>query len=415
MSTVEIKKSLIAKTITNLEADITRKGTWAYQNALALESILSSDKFVNDKVVAAKEAVTIGTEAKEVIRKDTKIVKFEKEFPNRSSENQYFKELSNGELIFFNRGSEKYVFISKDEGTTWEVLFDKDYLSQNNRTLGLETSYFDIEYVNGHYTIAWTGTSDNSEKINVGKIINNRIVNIEEISGSASNITDISVTFDSFNRVVVIYKANKVLTLSVKQNDGSFANVNINNSTADTTWYSRQFKLDDDGHLWLIQATDSIFAVTKVDLTSQSETPTVTFYREATGEAMSNESYFMTVWKGNTVLIVRYGRNALLFNTEVKEFVDTNINISSVNECIVVDKDFNLIYGRKYTTDLGKTWKVLPIQHTYLQTSMSNMYPNASTYKNYVVFGISDSSSTLNVQHKLVKIEDLLSNDEIIL
>jgi len=414
MGTLELKKSLIGKTITNLEADITRKGTWAYQNALAIESILSSDKFINDKVQEANEDVSLIADAKASVKKDTEIVRYGKEFPNRSSENQYFKELSNGELLFFNRGTEKYVFISRDAGTTWEVLFDRVALTQNEKTLGLETAYFDIEYINGHYVMSWTGTTDATEKLYVGKIVNNGIEDVEELLSTANAITDITVSSDSYKRTVVVYRDNNILYVGVKQNDGTWALVNANASTTDVTYYARNFFVDSKGYFWLVQSTDSRISVTRIDLSDQGTTPTVSFFTENTGEAMTNEGIFGAFWKEGTVFIVRYGKNSLLFNVDDKEFIDTNFTLTAVNECVVVDADFNIIVGRQYSNDLGMSWKTLPVNKLYIQTSMSNLYENASTYRNYVVTTTSDST-TVNVQHNLIRISDFINNDEIIL
>jgi hypothetical protein len=165
MKTVNIKKSLIKKTITNLKADITRKGTWAYQNALALESVVGSDAYLNDKVETAEDLHNRILNVKKEVSLDTKLNNYEGYLPNRSSEGQYFKELSNGDLAFFDRGEEKYIFVSRDKGSTWEVILDISNLAPNEKTMGLETGYFDVEYINGHYMIAWSGTSNSTERI----------------------------------------------------------------------------------------------------------------------------------------------------------------------------------------------------------------------------------------------------------
>ena len=415
MSTVEIKKSLIKKTITNLNADITRKGTWAYQNALALESVMSSDKYINDKVQEAKKSVSISNEAKKAVIKNTKLEKYSKDLPNRCSENQYLKELSNGELIFFNRSSnEKFIFISRDEGTTWEVLFNKNVLSQNARVSGFETANFDIEFINGHYIMAWSGTNVSSEKLFVGTIISGEIEEIEEILTGSVTLTDITLSSDKAGRTIVVYKKNKVLYISLKRNTGVWDLVEINQSTSDETWYSRNFYIDEDGYFYLVQATDSHFAIAKVNLSDQGSVPSVSFFYENTGEGMSNENKFLVVWKENTVLIVRYGKNALIFNTKDREFIDTNFTLGLINECVSINDDFVIVVGRNYSKDLGNTWNNLPLNRTYIQTSLSNLYPNASTYRNYIVSSIGDNSTT-TVPHIIIKVDDLINNDEIIL
>ena len=414
MGAVELKKSLIAKTITNLEADITRKGTWAYQNALALESLVSSDKFLNDKVLLEENVKKEIKNAKD-LKIDVSVPKYVKELPNRCNENQYLKELSNGELVFFNRSSsEKTVFLSRDGGTTWEIILNKVIEKQDDLTQGLETGHFDIEFINGHYYMAWTGTTAASERLFVGKIANGDLIEVEEIVGGSTALTDVSISADMYGRPVVIYKNNKVLYLAVKQSDGKYVLVNVNYSTADETYFSRNYYVDENGFFWLVQVTNSQFAVTRVDLSSQDTNPTTAFFVEHTGESMTNKTIFGAFWKGNTVLILRYGKNALLFNTKEKDFIDTNIVVTNVAECITVDKNFNVIVGRNYTSDLGKTWKTLPLNKTYIQTSMSNVYPNSSNYRSYITYAISDTT-TVALPHCLVRVEDILSNDEIIL
>jgi hypothetical protein len=81
---------------------------------------------------------------------------------------------------------------------------------------------------------------------------------------------------------------------------------------------------------------------------------------------------------------------------------------------VSINDDFVIVVGRNYSKDLGNTWNNLPLNRTYIQTSLSNLYPNASTYRNYIVSSIGDNSTT-TVPHIIIKVDDLINNDEIIL
>jgi len=103
MNGLKLKKLLIDKTKKYIASqNSSNKGSFTYQNSIALESLVSSDLMLNSKIVSYETLRKAKGELLKSIDVDTTTDVFSKLLPTLLLEyNMQFKELDNGELVVF--------------------------------------------------------------------------------------------------------------------------------------------------------------------------------------------------------------------------------------------------------------------------------------------------------------------------
>jgi len=413
MSLIDIKNDLVKKTITNLQADVTRKGTWAYQNSLALESLMSSDNMLNDLVDYSKSVREDIKSVKDSVKVDYSFKTLKREIPNRFSESVIVKEIE-GELISWSQNKENFqVLVSKDNGYSWETILNISFGIEDG---SFEIPVFDIMKIDGKYFVSFTSNFDGFNKLYLAEIIGGEVKSIDIVKtlDAGNSIVGIKIFKDKYLRPTILISENnnsyEDVQLCVKNSLGNYVVQSLNFEKSSAV-FGQDILVDDKGIVYITLNQGGKLGFLSCDLSDESyEIIPVEYFVSSLNEETVDVNSLTTFVYGEKIYAVRVGGKIQSFDTKLK-FIDifSNLILTSDSKIypFLITENLEIIFKNKISKDLGKTWEVLNISEVPIQQSLSNLSKYGSFYKNFTIYQNEADVNKLNSKKYITTIEEI--------
>lgn len=419
MSLIKVKNSLVKKTITNLNADITRKGTWAYQNALALESLMSSDNILNDYVDFGKQFREQIEALKTSVKSNYKFETFTRELPNRFNDANIIRELESGELVSWIKNKNNLqILVSKDNGYSWETLLNRFF---NQEDTLYDVSVLDLVKIGEKYFMSFTSSFDGENNLYLSEIVGGEVKAPEVVYSlsAGTSISGIKIVKDKYNRAVVIFGVKngsyEEAILAVKSSTGMFINTPLNFLKADAI-FGQEVYFDKNGVAYIALNNDGKLGIVSVDLSNENAQQLQPHFAiSSENEEEIDKTSLTTFVIGTKMICVRVGGKIQSFDLVLKEFgifSDLILKTTEKSFTFIITKNLEIIFKNKISKDFGKTWEILNISNSPIQETLSNLSKYGSFYKNFIITqNVTDATKTNN--KKFISTVEEIKNSEI--
>ena len=412
MSLIDVKNALVKKTITNLEADVTRKGTWAYQNALALESVMSSDNMLNDLVNFSKDVRGKIVDAKKAIKVDYSFSTLKREIPNRFSDAVFVKEID-GELFTWSKtNTSLQILVSKDGGYGWETLVNIPF---NSEDVNYEIDVLDITKIEEKYYIGFNSNYNGVNKIYTAEIIGGNVEKVEEVDTlTDAVVVGIKLFADKYGRLVTLYSVSsnslEEVRLAVKNNADVVIKTSLNYGQ-ESAVFGQDIYVDEDGNVYVALNESGKLIIAECDLTDEgAENISVNYFLSSLNEDSVDVNSMTSFVYGDKLYLVRIGGKIQVFDTKMKQFdVFSDLVLTAGDKIypFIITENLEIVYKNKISTDAGKTWRILNIANTPIQESLSNLSKYGSFYKTYFIYQNEANENKLNTKKYITTIEEI--------
>lgn len=429
MNYLNLKNKMNSKLLDKLVSPGTGKGGLSYISAIALESLESTDKFSDDLDKFSKSVrnklLSIDSKSEKAITLPIK--RTEGKIPVLSK----ITEINDMLLCRSVNGQDIQLFASRDSGLLWETIINIRLSSDGKLDLNHinqlgyngDSNKIGFSYNNNNFYVVWaTNEIDGYRSVNMGKIVDGTVIEIEEIYKISTDIHYINLNFDQNNRPLITFGQKSQLGFYepyalFKIENTVWRSVLIQSVNISASAYLAKNVHNVDGKMWVTVRDTNKLYVASLDLGNivNNEYPEITIYNSTYKDADPDYvgSFYVNRPNKKGFLITRSGFECVFFDLNLKQFSRIENLVAPTKRAdipFVCNRNGIVISGNDYTVDFGNTWTTTHVKNTLHDVNYSACHASTSSLSNHIIM----SHESVTSYHVIYKIEDLCKENLII-